>query len=296
MPVNFRLREQGQNSLYKKRQNRYLFDYKILKLVKNDLTYILGARCADGVVLVADTKITLEDGTRYAYGKKLFKISDSIVMGASGISGFFSSFQNRVQVKSSELTKQGITLNMPARIQLLAEEVIREMNNAYEADRYLLTTNFSVFLASRIVSEADLTHFTGLGIPEPVNTMKVIGHGEPYGALFADKIWDKAMTMEEVARLAIFIIKLIQDTKIDASVGYTTEYLPQIYYIPDVKFPNGFKVSSPITEDEQQTIDNAFITQPIRELTDEEVTCCINEVSGRVGDLLKLFKQGQFKI
>jgi hypothetical protein len=45
-----------------------------------------------------------------------------------------------------------------------------------------------VFLALRIIQTAELTNFTGLGIPEPVNTIKVIGHGEPYGALFVDKI------------------------------------------------------------------------------------------------------------
>ena len=57
------------NYLYEKKRNRYLIDYKITQLAKADMTYILGARCSDGVVLIGDTKITLEGGTKFTYGK-----------------------------------------------------------------------------------------------------------------------------------------------------------------------------------------------------------------------------------
>jgi 20S proteasome alpha/beta subunit len=38
------------------------------------MTFILGAKCADGVVLVADRKITLltKDGLNFDYRRKLF--------------------------------------------------------------------------------------------------------------------------------------------------------------------------------------------------------------------------------
>jgi 20S proteasome alpha/beta subunit len=135
---------QGQNALYKKQQTQRLINYKLQGLAKRDMTYILGARCSDGVVLVADTKITIDEGAKFAYGKKLFKISDAVVMGASGISGFFSSFQNRVEVTSAKLTKQGVNLNTPASVKLLAENVIREMNSVYEEDRYTFLQQISV--------------------------------------------------------------------------------------------------------------------------------------------------------
>ena len=35
------------------------------------VTYILGSRCKDGVVLVSDTKITVDGGARYEYEDKL---------------------------------------------------------------------------------------------------------------------------------------------------------------------------------------------------------------------------------
>ena len=80
------------------------------------------------------------------------------------------------------------------------------MHQTYEQDRYLLINNLNVLMAIRVFYKAELTNFSGYGIPEPVNTIKVIGHGEPYGALFVDRIWDKNMTMEQIIKLALFVI------------------------------------------------------------------------------------------
>jgi 20S proteasome alpha/beta subunit len=284
------------NHLYEKRQNRYLIERKTLQLVKNDMTYIFGARCIDGVVLVGDTKITIEEGTKFTYGKKLFKPFTSVVMGASGISGVYGSFQNRMSVEVGEQERKKINLNDPARLKTIAENVIREMHNIYEKDRFLLIQNLNVLMAIRVYQTAELTYFPGYGMPEPVNRTKVIGHGEPYGALFLDKMWNSGKTMEQTAKLALFIIKLIQDTRIDSSVGYNTEFLPQIYYLPDVKFPDDLRISNPITPEEQKVVDASYFKYPIQELPDETVNHFLNEVSSRVSDFDNLFKQGQFKI
>ena len=129
------------NLLYKKKRNRYLIDYKMQNLVKNDMTYILGARCCDGVVLVGDTKITIEEGTRFTYGKKLFKPLRSVVMGASGISGFYSSFQNRMIVHVNEEESQQMNLNNHEKLKALAENVMfrdkggLSINGGYEITR-----------------------------------------------------------------------------------------------------------------------------------------------------------------
>jgi 20S proteasome alpha/beta subunit len=287
------------NHLYKKPQNRYLrhaIDYKMAQLAKHDMTYILGARCCDGVVLVGDTKITIEGGTKFTYGKKLFKPFTSVVMGASGISGFYNSFQNRMSVEVGEQERKKINLNDHAKLKTVAENVIREMHDIYEKDRYLLIQNLNVLMAIRVYQVAELTNFSGYGIPEPVNTTKVIGHGEPYGALFLDKIWAKNMTMEQTARLALFIIKLIQDTKIDSSVGYNTEFLPQVYCLPDVIFPSNFSVSFPIKPEEQKVVDESYAKYPIKEMPDDDINHFLNEVGSKVSDFDNLFKQGQFKI
>ena len=50
-----------------------------------NMTFILGARCMNGVVLVADRKITkFDDGLTFDYGDKLFAELSHIVFGSSG--------------------------------------------------------------------------------------------------------------------------------------------------------------------------------------------------------------------
>jgi 20S proteasome alpha/beta subunit len=260
------------------------------------MTYILGAKCCDGVVLVGDTKITIEEGTRFTYGKKLFKPLRSGVMGASGISGFYSSFQNRMTIHVREEENQHVNLNDHERLKTLAENVIREMHGLYEQDRYLLINNFNVLMALRVFDVVELTNFTGYGIPEPVNSIKVIGHGESYGALFIDKMWNPKMSMMQTAKMALFIIKLIQDTKIDTSVGYNTDFLPQIYCLPNVIFPSDFAVSNPIKKEEQKIIDDIYAKHPIQELSSDVVNHFLSEIGSKVSDFENLFKDGQFRI
>jgi 20S proteasome alpha/beta subunit len=287
------------NNLYKKQLNRYLIDHKLFRLVKNDMTYILGAKCSDGVVLVGDTKITVDEGTNYEFGRKLFKPFTSVVMGASGASGLYASFQNRMIVTVREQENQHINLNDHERLKTLAENVIREMHRVYERDRNFLIYNLNVLMGIRVQAEPELVNFTGLGLPEPVNSFKVIGHGEPYGALFVKKMWNPTMTMEQTAKLALFIIKLIQDTLIDVSVGYRTDCLPQVYYIPKVIFPSNWQeLYSGFPEAERNRLidERYFVTYAIRELAPEDVNRFINEVGAKVAEFDNYFTTGQFRI
>ena len=71
---------------------------------KNDMTYILGARCKDGVVLVGDTKLTIGGGTDIEYAKKITFPLTNVVMGASGSGGLYKDFQNRIV---SKVQKEG---------------------------------------------------------------------------------------------------------------------------------------------------------------------------------------------
>jgi 20S proteasome alpha/beta subunit len=86
------------NALYEEQDNRYLIDYKLLRLSKKDMTFILGAKCIDGAVMVGDTKVTIGEGTDYTYAQKLIRPFPIAVLGAAGATGLFNSFQSRMQV------------------------------------------------------------------------------------------------------------------------------------------------------------------------------------------------------
>jgi len=144
----------------------------------------------------------------------------------------------------------------------------------------------------RIGNEAHLTTFTPFGFPEPVNKIRAIGHGESYGALFLKKLWNQSMNMEQTAKLGIFIIKFIQDMKLDNSVGFDNEFPPQVFYIPDVTEPSPFEPR----EKYEEAFRLAYETHPIRELDEYDVNHFINEVGAKIAEFEELFRRGQFKL
>jgi 20S proteasome alpha/beta subunit len=75
------------------------------------MTYILGSRCRDGVVLVGDTKITVDNGTGYEYEDKLIgemKEVLSVIIGFSGNKEPFTEFRMRFRERSSEIEKEAL--------------------------------------------------------------------------------------------------------------------------------------------------------------------------------------------
>jgi 20S proteasome alpha/beta subunit len=63
------------------------------------MTFIVISKCADGVVLVADRKITTicKDGLNFDYRKKLFAELRHVVFGSSGSMGNYELFRGRVK-------------------------------------------------------------------------------------------------------------------------------------------------------------------------------------------------------
>ncbi|WP_406655547.1 hypothetical protein V7O62_07075 [Methanolobus sp. ZRKC2] len=265
------------------------FSTQYTKYQKDEnMTYILGARCSDGVVLVGDTKITMEDGADFSNAKKIFNPFNSVVFGAAGFSGLYKAFQNRLDSTIMDMGENGERISTSAKFSVITENVIREMHEIYGDDKYILR-NLSVLMATRIGYEAELVHFQPIGFPEPVNDYKVIGHGEPYGSIFLKKMWSNKMNMEETALIGCFILKIIQEFKLDYSVGYSDQYLPQIWYIPDIPYP-GENI-----ENDNDLIEHMG-SYPIRELGESEVLSLMNRVSKQVENLRSFFVNGELKL
>ena len=103
------------------------------------MTYILGAKCRDGIVLVGDTKVTTESG--FAYSKKLNIPFHNVVMGSAGVGGLYKDFQNRIisaiRMMNLEGEKTGYYITTDEEFSVLITNVIREMHNTYGEDRHL---------------------------------------------------------------------------------------------------------------------------------------------------------------
>jgi len=294
------------NPLYKERENRHLIDDKFRRLEKKDMTFILGAKCVDGVVMVGDTKVIVGDGTNYSYAKKIVSPASTIVVGAAGASGLFDSFLSRMQSGVIEFTQtqafaeknNQITYRLTTeRMKVLVESVIRSMHRTYGEDRHLIIRYLDVLMAIRIHPEPEIINFLGSGVPEPVNEIKVIGHGQPYGELFIKKLWNPKMTMEQTAKLALFVIKMINENQIDASVGYRDpDYLPQVYFLPKVKIVKAEIDKIQDEKERQKAVDEIHSQTPIVELPPQTVVNYINDISYLMSKLNKMFDEWQFKV
>ena len=80
--------------------------------------------------------------------------------------------------------------------------------------------------------DSTLTYITQHGIQRPINEFRIIGTGEKFAKIFMKKIWNKDMRMESIAELGYFIIKYIENFRLDNTVGVNDSH-PEIWYIPN---------------------------------------------------------------
>jgi len=196
------------------------------------MTYILGSVCSDGVVLVSDRKVMLHYGAVHEFEDKLFKVTDWMIVGSSGISGLFEKFRAHLRAYMS-------SPNMENTVPAIANEIERITYGLNEKYRGVLAgQNFDVLLGIKSSTGAVLQYIYPIGFAEGVRKYKAIGHGEPYGSFFLKQWWQPNMTMLEVAGLGYFIIKYIQDFELDNTVGIGNKQ-PQVWLIPKKPPPKG---------------------------------------------------------
>lgn len=260
------------------------------------MTYILGARCKDGIVLIGDTKVTVDQGADYTYSRKINCPLTNVVMASAGISGMYLEFQNRLisEIQKAERENRARLISAED-FSTLITEIVRDMHETFGDDRHVLLSTLNILYADRITVKPRLMFVNPYGFPENKD-ITAIGHGAPYGALFIKKMWSPAMTMEETARLGLFIIKFIQDMHLDNSVGFDTDHLPQVFFIPSIDIPASFNETKQSHKKKSEEIQSLFDAKPIKELDSCAVQHLINEVSSIVAKFENFFKEGEFQI
>jgi 20S proteasome alpha/beta subunit len=155
---------------------------------RREMTYILGSRCKDGVVLIGDRKVT--GGTDVNYEDKLFMDIHPMVIGSSGVLGLFEKFRYRLRRYIAGHPNVDIS-DFIAEI----ENITRELNQSYKD--VLQGQVFDVLIGIKTQDiGALLQYILPIGFAEPIRKYRAIGHGEPYGSIFLKQLWRPDMTME----------------------------------------------------------------------------------------------------
>lgn len=186
------------------------------------VTYILGSKCHDGVVLIADRKVTM--GADYTFADKIHNPFTGVVWGTAGYQAFYNDLNNRVTVRLG---------HTPTSI----EQFLIIVGEAYEktVDIYgeRVRSQLAILIAQRTRAWAELYYSAYYGAPALIPQFQAIGGGSPFGSILVKEFFriHRDPSMYEVAQLGYLVIKVIEEFELDSTVG-VGEGHPQIWFLP----------------------------------------------------------------
>lgn len=252
------------------------------------MTLIIGGQCKDGIVIIGDTKVTIDNGTSYSYAKKIVSPSPDIVIATAGSTGFARTFQSRLILGIEKVSRKKESVNLNEELILLAEKIINDMGNTYGNENVARFIDALIVIRSDV--EPELINLTGSGLPEPVINFHSIGHGQPYASFMLKTLWEKhnPMTMNQFAKIGCITIKYVQDLEIDNSVGFEKNKTPQVYFIPSIP-ANAF--GSIKNDLEAKKIFNMY---KIRELSEKEIKSLMKNSTKNISNIKSTIENLKF--
>lgn len=195
------------------------------------MTYILGSKCRDGVVLIADRKFEDKElGLGYFFGEKLFGEITNVIIGFAGSRPTFELFRIKLRdaVEDYHMTASSRPLTKD-KFLLMIWRLMSELRSKVRENEV-----FDALVATGGISdntESNLYYFYPDGKPVTIDTCRPIGV-KHLGDIFLQNLWSTNLKMEQVAEIGYLIIKYAQEFKLEYSVG-VGEREPQIWFIPN---------------------------------------------------------------
>lgn len=222
---------------------------------KPKMTCIIGRVCEDGIVLIADRKVTYDNGNINSE-EKIFCDYSPFVVCSSGYNapfrnfrrealstaqtsrGIFQEAQNFQKEQFDYRNVSGITSQYPIKtvfpiIHLYSYiESLKKIVDKYNKESKDQKYHFDVLIATqRYEAGASLHFIDSNGTLSDIPDQIIIGTGENYASFFLKPFLKRRFTMESFAELGFFVIKYIDRFGIDDKVGLLGE-LPLVWFIP----------------------------------------------------------------
>ncbi|MGC1133027.1 MAG: hypothetical protein WA941_09400 [Nitrososphaeraceae archaeon] len=196
----------------------------------NRMTYALGVRCSDGVVLIGDTKMTVNYGTNEKFGDKITGELTGVLTSFSEMRDQFEPFRSQLR----ELRRNSQKHFTPDTVLKSVKDIFRSLYSQY-GNRFNLELLVSISRAD-YGEKSILYYFHDDGLYQHIdNDYKAIG-AEPYGEIYLKQLWNQEMNMDQTAELGYFIIRYIEKFRLDLTVGTGGDRPhPQVRFIPDEK-------------------------------------------------------------
>lgn len=180
---------------------------------KEPLTCVIGAWCADGCAIVADTRISR--GYETTNESKIHVLWDRAVLTGAGTTSLLDKM-------ARALTKSKIpsTPDFDKVVEII-EDIVVGLRTRYEKR---LGKGYNLAALMMGLEEFDkgdpyLRLIYQNGITEDVKQFSIIGHGSDYIALLYRILYDDMLNAEELAVLGYFCISALALSDVDQSVG-----------------------------------------------------------------------------
>lgn len=209
---------------------------------RKDMTLIIGARCKDGVVLIADKRII--EGTDATTGEKITILPLGIIVAGAGTGEIIDKFNERIPYVLDERKKLNYEAlkkeNPEAKIddapfyfrpyEFLedCEGLLFQLNEKYKRPIQVL-----VATGNSLIAELNYIDTEGF-LTSKRRTYMAIGSGSPYANFILKKLWRNNLSMLDMAKIGKFIINYIAEVGVDTYVGGGI----QIVFVPNL--PHNF--------------------------------------------------------
>jgi 20S proteasome alpha/beta subunit len=203
------------------------------------VTCIIGAYCAEGVVIVSDTRVLREfEATNET---KLHRLWDeSVIIGAAG------------STTVSDYLVDDLNDNKPPNLSSF-NDITKNIEDSICGikSKYLARLGKDGFDIQLLVGGLDgvdhgepvLKRLHHNGTSENVTKFAIIGHGAPYATTLFGLMFDQMLTIKETALLGSFVISAIISLGYDQSVG-VDNLGPEVVVIKSDKKPEYMDAST----------------------------------------------------
>lgn len=213
------------------------------------MTLVIGAKCADGIVLGTDRKVMR--GPEPSYDNKIVERSN-VIFGIAGVTGIRDDLLDLLESEMERSKGFGSLYE----VKIVTEDIVSELYKRYR-ERIGEESEIDVLmggLRNLISGEARLYHISGVGYGETESSLCMLGSGRPPAASIAKFIIDPSLSVEQNAPRIAFIIGWIRE-KVDSNVGGTPQVAmikdseAKVQYLPEAEAEEAAKAGEKIRDD-----------------------------------------------
>lgn len=192
------------------------------------LTVIIGAKCSDGIVLVADRKFTTEFDESVYYDTKLFGDLSHVTMGFTGKEKIFNIFRKcivgDVIINRDSMDNNYTFTDLIPRMAQLVKEINQNLSqpNVY--------TSFQLLVAKHNFENSVLYYINSDGETKRVQNYMSIGSGQNVADEFCSHLKNNEIKMTEFTKHAYLAIEHMNYLP-RSRVGIEKDNIPTIRYL-----------------------------------------------------------------